>query len=295
MQRFILSFTLFILSFALSIPASYAGKADDTLNIPFNHEVKALDNYFTTDRVTIIMGRLLFDSLIYRDPETYQYKPLLATSYKSIDDRTMEFVLRHVVKYHNGEEFDADDVVFTFNFFSDPANKVKTHRNVNWIERVEKLGKYKVRLITKKPFPAAIEYLAGPLPIYTNEHYDNVGPDAFGANPIGTGHYHATEVEESTLPKANKSEISKFKKNLALNIPEEIVNAVTHIVFLDHGIISMEISGRFHHIVNDFSRIYAYQISNKLKRIGYIRMPPSPFNPLFVMFQGILQIGNMSS
>ena len=277
MKRFILSFTLFILSFALSIPASYAGKADDTLNIAFNHKVKALDNYFTTDRVTIIMGRLLFDSLIYRDPETYQYKPLLATSYKSIDDRTMEFVLRHVVKYHNGEEFDADDVVFTFNFFSDPANKVKTHRNVNWIARVEKLGKYKVRLITKKPFPASIEYIAGPLLIYTNEHYANVGTDRFGANPIGTGPYRATEVEESTLPKANKSEISKFKKNLALDIPEEIMNAITHIVFLDHEIISMEISGRYHHIVDDFSQIYAYQISNELKRIGLYPDAPITF------------------
>ncbi len=138
------------------IPTAHAGKADDTLNFAFKEELKSMDNYFTTDRVTIVMGRLIFDSLLYRDPETFEYKPLLATSYKFVDDRTMEFELRRGVKYHNGEEFDADDVVYTFNFVSDPVNKVKTQRNVNWIERAEKLGKYKVRLITKKPFPAAI-------------------------------------------------------------------------------------------------------------------------------------------
>jgi len=187
----LLAATLLVITFTA---ASHAGKADDTLNFAFKEELKAMDNYFTTDRVTIVMGRLLFDSLLYRDPETFEYKPLLATSYKFVDERTMEFELRRGVKYHNGEEFDADDVVYTFNFVSDPANKVKTQRNVNWIERAEKLGKYKVRLITKKPFPAALEYLAGPLPIYPNEYYAKVGPDAFGANPIGTGPYRVTEV-----------------------------------------------------------------------------------------------------
>lgn len=177
------------------IPTAQAGKADDTLNFAFKEELKSMDNYFTTDRVTIVMGRLLYDSLLYRDPETFKYKPLLATAYKYVDDQTIEFELRRGVKYHNGEEFDADDVVYTFNFVSDPANKVKTQRNVNWIERAEKLDKYKVRLITKTPFPAAIEYLAGPLPIYPNEYYAKVGPEAFGANPIGTGPYRVAEVD----------------------------------------------------------------------------------------------------
>ena len=98
------------------IPTAHAGKADDTLNFAFKEELKSMDNYFTTDRVTIVMGRLLYDSLLYRDPETFKYKPLLATSYKYIDDQTIEFELRQGVKYHNGEEFDADDVVYTFNF-----------------------------------------------------------------------------------------------------------------------------------------------------------------------------------
>ena len=41
-------------------------------------------------------------------------KPGLATSWKRIDDRTVELTLRRGVKFHNGEEMTAEDVAFTF-------------------------------------------------------------------------------------------------------------------------------------------------------------------------------------
>lgn len=40
--------------------------------------------------------------------------PGLAESWKRIDDRTVEFALRKGVKFHNGDEMTADDVVFSF-------------------------------------------------------------------------------------------------------------------------------------------------------------------------------------
>lgn len=55
-------------------------------------------------------------------------RPELATSWKRIDDRTVELTLRKGVKFHNGAEMTADDVVFTFSrerAFGDtqPANR----------------------------------------------------------------------------------------------------------------------------------------------------------------------------
>jgi peptide/nickel transport system substrate-binding protein len=41
-------------------------------------------------------------------------KPGLAESWKRIDERTVEFTLRQGVKFHNGDEMTAEDVVFTF-------------------------------------------------------------------------------------------------------------------------------------------------------------------------------------
>jgi len=43
----------------------------------------------------------------------------------------MDFVLREGIVFHNGEKFDADEVVYTLHFVSDPENKVLAQRNVN--------------------------------------------------------------------------------------------------------------------------------------------------------------------
>ena len=47
--------------------------------------------------------------------------------------------------FHNGQPFDADDVIYTFNFVVDPANKVFNMTNVGWMKSTEKIDQYKVR------------------------------------------------------------------------------------------------------------------------------------------------------
>ena len=174
----------------------YAEKSNSTLNFAWTKELETLDRYYNTAREGMIVSRHVYDDLVYRDPETWEYKPLLATSWKWIDPTTMELELRQGVVFHNGEKFDADDVVYTLNYVSDPENKVLVQRNVNWIKKAEKLGPYKVRIILHQPFPAALEYLAGNVPIYPNEYYAKVGPQGFGLKPVGTGPYKVVEVEQ---------------------------------------------------------------------------------------------------
>ncbi len=144
----------------------------------------------------MIVSRHICDDLLYRDPVTMEYKPLLAKSYKWVDNKTLEFELREGIKFHNGEPFDADDVVFTVNYVVNPDNKVLVQQNVDWMEKAEKLGPFKVRITCKKPFPAALEYLSGNVPIYPNEYYAKEGPKGFGLKPVGTGPYKVVEVEQ---------------------------------------------------------------------------------------------------
>ena len=172
-----------------------AGKKDDTLYFSWQKELETLDRYYNTAREGMVVSRQICDDLLYRDPDTNEYKPLLAKSYKWLDTTTMEFELRQGVTFHNGEKFDADDVVFTLNFMSNPDNKVLVQRNVNWIDRCEKTGPYKVKLYLKKPFPSALEYLAGNLPIYPKDYYTEVGSKGFGRKPVGTGPYKVVENE----------------------------------------------------------------------------------------------------
>ena len=71
-----------------------AGPADDTLNIVWGGELATLDRYYNVLREGIIVGRLVWDSLLYKNPETLEFEPLLAESYRFLDEATIEFKLR---------------------------------------------------------------------------------------------------------------------------------------------------------------------------------------------------------
>lgn len=164
-----------------------AGKKDDTIRFATDQAPESVDPFFNNVRIGVILGAQIWDTLVYRDPKTNEYKGNLAKSWKQIDERTIEFELREGVKFHNGEAFDADSVVYTLNFVANRDNKVTTQQNVNWIEKAEKLDTYRVRVVTKKVFPAAIEYLAGPVVIHPAKYYAEVGPQGMNAKPVGTG------------------------------------------------------------------------------------------------------------
>ncbi len=184
---------LMIVSF-LVCPA-WAGKKDDTLHIALEKELENVDRYFNTAREGIVFARHVYDNLLWRDPETYEYKGLLAKTFGWEGDTALVIELRQGVKFHNGQEMTADDVVYTLNWVIDPKNGVLTRNYVDWMKNVEKLGPYKVRINLVKPFPAAFEFLSGANPIYPKDYYAKVGPKGFGLKPIGTGPYKCVELE----------------------------------------------------------------------------------------------------
>ena len=177
-----------VLAIAAALPAgqAFANKADDELRVVWRTEAPLLDIYFSTVPEAISMSHLVWDRLVERDPATFAYKPGLATAWRWVDDTTLEFDLRHGVKFHDGSDFDAEDVVHTVSWMQDPANKAMYRANVDWIDHVEKLDPFKLRFILKRPFPAALEYVAMPLAIYSRSYK---GPEDLSRHPVGTGPY----------------------------------------------------------------------------------------------------------
>ncbi len=172
-----------------------AGKANDTLNIAWEREQPTLDYYFQNSREGIIINRLVWDNLLYRDPQSGKFKGLLAENYKVIDNKTFEFVLRQGVKFHNGADLTADDVVATVAFLTKPDTGKLIGQPVAWLDHAEKTGPNTVRIYAKDTTPLALLYLASDIPIYPKDYYAKVGASGMGVKPVGTGPYMVSEVE----------------------------------------------------------------------------------------------------
>lgn len=177
---------------ALGRPA-LAGKDNDTLIITWRDAIPDVDPYRNNLRTGLIVAHEAWDTLVYRDPHTFKIVPALATEWKWVDPTTLEFTLRDGVKFHNGDSFGVDDVVYTFEQILHDS-KVMVPSNFAFIAGAEKAGDKQVRFKLKNVFPAALEYFAMVLPIYPKAYREKVGPEQYSKQPVGTGPYKITQV-----------------------------------------------------------------------------------------------------
>lgn len=178
-----------------TLPA-VAQKSQDTLRLVWRNPIANVDQYFNNQREGILFARMVWDNLVERDPVTFEIKPALATAWKWVDAKTLDFEIRQGVRFHDGTELTADDVAYTLTYVSRPDSKIFYPRNTNWIDRVEVVDRHKIRIHATGPFPAALEFLAIPLVIYPKAYYEKVGPEGMGRAPIGTGPYRVTRLDD---------------------------------------------------------------------------------------------------
>ena len=192
-----------VATFALAAPLmtgpALAQKSKDTLRVGVYQPISIIDAVFDPQPQVNLMDRMVFDSLLTYDTENRKYLPGLAVSWKRIDPLTMEFKLREGVKFHDGSEFDADDVVYTFNFVTDPKVKFRFKgTRYGHIDKVTKVDKFTVRLKTKKPYAGTLSRLTTDPPIYPSDYHSKLeAKNFFGRKPIGTGPYKAIQVDAS--------------------------------------------------------------------------------------------------
>ena len=169
-------------------PAAHAQKSADTLRIAWRDAVTTLDPFDNQQRTGLILAHHLWDGLVHRDPETFALRPLLATSWRQVDETTIEFELRRGVTFHDGTPFSADDVLATVAaILAGPPVAVPS--NYAWLDGAEKIDSHRVRLKLKRVFPAALEYVAMVLPILPQGARERTGEQALAAAPVGTGPY----------------------------------------------------------------------------------------------------------
>jgi peptide/nickel transport system substrate-binding protein len=188
----ILALLLAVAAFVASPPA-FADKAHDTVNIVDIVPIGGTDVYFGAYPQTQFMSNMIFDALVNYDPASKKVVPLLAKSWTYLGSNVTDFDLRTDVKWHDGQKFTADDVVYTLNWLIDPASRYQRKFQWAWIKSVKKLGPYKVRINSDSRRPSDMMLLTL-TPIYP-QHVRAALPDVttFSRNPIGTGPYKVVE------------------------------------------------------------------------------------------------------
>jgi peptide/nickel transport system substrate-binding protein len=144
--------------------------------------------------VSNIMFAHFYDTLVRRTAEL-EFVPALAQSWELKDDLTWIFKLRKGVKFHNGEELKAADVLYTIQ----RARKFFLANLVSNITEARALDDYTLEFKTAKPYAVLHMDLSEVFIISANYH-QTAGDEKMDLQPMGTGPYKLVEwVKEDHL------------------------------------------------------------------------------------------------
>jgi len=114
------------------------------------------------------LGNMFENLVVMSNPiDPYNgWQPMLALSWKRLNPTTFQFKLREGVKFHNGEEFNAETVKFAVDrLFArvDPNLKPPTvaFHAYDTLDRAEPVDRYTVNIITKVPDPIVLNRFHG--------------------------------------------------------------------------------------------------------------------------------------
>ena len=138
----------------------------------------------------IVNGGNVYETLIKRDNDTLELKPLLAESWTISEDKlTYTFKIKKGVKWHDGVPFTTADVVFSYKTIMDPKVDAPQLRSYyQEIKDVTAIDDYTVRFTYARPYFLALEFCGG-IPIVPKHIFENgdFNTNPAGRKPVGTG------------------------------------------------------------------------------------------------------------
>lgn len=122
-----------------------------------------------------------------------ELEPVLAESYEVAEDGlTYTFTLHEGVKFHDGSDFTAEDVKYTFDFYADADNGSLLANNFKGMGSVEVVDDYTVA-INMESVNAAFLANAATTWIVPSDYHAEVGEEIYATQPVGTGAFKVLE------------------------------------------------------------------------------------------------------
>ena len=143
-------------------PEEPEGLSDEVITVALQAEPNSMvpDVVFLSNTIQII-NRLIYEPLLYADYTTLEidYDQGLITNVERLDDLRIRLTLREGVKFHNGEEFTTDDIMYQF---QEGSKGAQTDYNLFDWEAFEVEDDYNIVLATREPWAQAVDLLSLP-------------------------------------------------------------------------------------------------------------------------------------
>lgn len=138
---------------------------------------------------TINSGNI-YETLIERDNETLELKPMLAESWEISDDKlTYTFKLKKGIKWQDGAPFTSEDIVFSYKTIMNPkVDSPQLRSYYQEIRDVVAVDEHTVRFTYARPYFLALEFCGG-MPIVPKHIFaeGDFNTNPAGRKPVGTG------------------------------------------------------------------------------------------------------------
>lgn len=155
-------------------------------------DVATLDPHKFNGMFTRSVGFWIFDVLVMNGADGTPI-PELAKEWTRVDPNTWEFKLVDNATFHNGEPFNADAVLFSFERMqSENFKKFNAMFYETPFQEVKKIDDYTIQIITSEPFNDLLWYL-GRTFIVAPGYYANLSEDDAAIKPVGTGPFKFVE------------------------------------------------------------------------------------------------------
>ena len=167
------------------------------LTVGLSTDVTAIDPHYHNLTPNNNVAWHLFGYLVSRD-EKSQLQPGLATEWRTIDPLTWEFKLRRGVKFHDGSDFTADDVVASIDRVPKVPNSPSPFTAyTKQIRKIDVVDPYTIRFRTATPYPLMPSDMTQ-IAIIAKSHASASTEDFnSGKAAIGTGPYKLVRYAKS--------------------------------------------------------------------------------------------------
>jgi peptide/nickel transport system substrate-binding protein len=166
-----------------------------------------LNPILSQDSASSDITGFVFNGLIKYDRNLEKLVGDLAESWevKPGPEPVITFFLRRGVRWHDGKEFTADDVKFTYDKLMDEKTNTVRRSDYELVKKAEVLAPHTFRVAYKQPFSPSLQtWSMGIIPKHLLEKED-INTAAFNRKPIGTGPFRFAEwvSDEKIVVEAN--------------------------------------------------------------------------------------------